>query len=65
MYWLMSDGLERTLLSFNLRYRPDFYLKKILKNIELKFSSHVSSTAKMEVLQELQISTAVSAGSCY
>ena len=37
----------------------------LLKDVELKLIFHVSVTAKMEALQELQFSPEVSHGLCY
>jgi len=34
-------------------------------NVELKFLCHVSATAKVEALQQLQFIAAVSDGTCY
>ena len=62
----MTDGLDRMLLWFKLRYRPDFYMKKIFeKDVELKYICHIFVTTKMEAMQQLQFSAAVSDGTCY
>jgi hypothetical protein len=61
----MSDGLEIMLLWFKLRYRPNFSPEEnLLKDDEFKFICHVSSTAKMEALQQLQFIPAVNDGTC-
>jgi len=63
----VSVGLEREFWWFKLRYHPDLYLLEdfLKKDVDLAFICHFSVTAKMEALQQLQFSPAVSDGSCY